>query len=286
MTHPARPDAVLEVEDLVVRYGAGADVLRGVSFALGSTEIVGLIGASGAGKSTLLRAIQRLVEPASGSVRLGGTELTSLGSSDLRAARRRMGMIFQEHALVGRLSVMENVLCGTLGRTGFWQALRRRFNEADVVEAFRLLHRMGLDGFEDRRGDELSGGQKQRVGIARALIQNPDLLLVDEPTASLDPAASVRIMTLISEVCRESGLAALINLHDVPLARRFCPRILALHEGRIAFDGPASDLTDAVLTDVYGKEAVESYVVGGPDSELGYPDPEVGGLSSETSRVD
>lgn len=266
MTQRSRQDVVLEVEDLVVRYGAGADVLRRVSFTLGSAEIVGLIGASGAGKSTLLRAIQRLVEPASGSVRLGGTELTSLGAADLRAARRRMGMIFQEHALVDRLSVMENVLCGTLGRTGFWQAVRRRFDEDDIADAFRLLHRMGLEGYENRRADELSGGQKQRVGIARALIQNPDLLLVDEPTASLDPAASVRIMTLISEVCRESGLAALINLHDVPLARRFCPRILALHEGRIAFDGSSADLTDAVLTEVYGEEAVESHVVGGADA--------------------
>lgn len=275
MTRPLPSDAVLDVEDLVVRYGAGDDVLRGVSFTLGATEIVGLIGASGAGKSTLLRAVQRLVEPASGSVRLRGTELTTLGTAELRAARRRMGMIFQEHALVDRLSVMENVLCGTLGRTGFWQAIRRRFNEADVVEAFRLLQRMGLDGFEDRRADELSGGQKQRVGIARALIQNPDLLLVDEPTASLDPAASVRIMTLISEVCRESGLAALINLHDVPLARRFCPRILALHEGRIAFDGPSADLTDDVLTQVYGADAVESHAVRGADAEAGGPDGEV-----------
>ncbi len=264
--------SVLEVEDLVVRYGTGADVLRGVSFTLAPAEIVGLIGASGAGKSTLLRAVQRLVEPSSGSVRLGGTELTTLGTTELRSARRRMGMIFQEHALIDRLSVMENVLCGTLGRTGFWQAVRRRFDEADVSEAFRLLHRMGLEGFEDRRCDELSGGQKQRVGIARALIQNPDLLLVDEPTASLDPAASVRIMTLISDVCRESGLAALINLHDVPLARRFCPRILALHEGRLAFDGPSLDLTDDVLTAVYGEEAVESHVVPTPGSEVGRAD--------------
>ena len=259
MTSPEK-GYVLQVDDLDVRYSSEVDVLRGVSFALQPNEIVGLIGASGAGKSTLLRAIQRLVEPSSGSVRLGGTELTTLGSAELRDARRRMGMIFQEHALVDRLTVMENVLCGTLGRTGFWQAIRRTFAAADVTEAFRLLDRMGLDGYEDRRCDELSGGQKQRVGIARALIQDPELLLVDEPTASLDPAASVRIMTLISEVCAENGLAAVINLHDVPLARRFCPRILALHEGRIAFDGPPAGLTDAVLTQVYGEEAVEPHV--------------------------
>ena len=223
---------------------------------------MGLIGASGSGKSTLLRSIQRLVEPTSGSVMLRGAELTALGAAELREARRRMGMIFQEHALVERLTVMENVLCGTLGRTGFWKALRRDFDAEDVAEAFRLLDRMGLAGLEDRRCDELSGGQKQRVGIARALIQNPELLLVDEPTASLDPAASVRIMSLIAEVCAENGLAAVINMHDVALARRFCPRILGLHEGRIVFDGPPADLDDAVLTEIYGEEAVRPHGVG------------------------
>lgn len=263
MTAPT-PPRVLEVENLVVGYASEAAVLRGVSFTLGANEIVGLIGASGAGKSTLLRAVQRLVEPTSGSMRLGGMELTTLGATELRHARRRMGMIFQEHALVGRLTVMENVLCGTLGRTGFWRSIRRDFDPADLTEAFRLLERMGLSGLEDRRCDELSGGQKQRVGIARALIQNPELLLVDEPTASLDPAASARIMTLVSEVCAEGRLAAVINLHDVPLARRFCQRILGLHEGRIVFDGTPSSLTDDVLTEIYGREAIESHVVGGP----------------------
>jgi phosphonate transport system ATP-binding protein len=254
--------AVLQVEDLVVGYSSEGDVLRGLSFSLEANEIVGLIGASGAGKSTLLRSIQRLVEPRSGSIKLRGVDLTVLRATDLRAARRRMGMIFQEHALVERLTVMENVLCGTLGRTGFWQAFRRKFAADDVGEAFRLLDRMGLEGLEGRRCDELSGGQKQRVGIARALIQNPELLLVDEPTASLDPAASVRIMRLIAEVCRESGLAAVINLHDVALARRFCPRILGLQEGRIVFDGPPADLDDEVLTEIYGEEAVEPHVAG------------------------
>ena len=260
--------AVLRVDDLVVGYASEGEVLRGLSFALEANEIVGLIGASGAGKSTLLRSVQRLVEPTSGSISLRGEELTTLGSTELRAARRRMGMIFQEHALVERLTVMENVLCGTLGRTGFWPAIRRRFDGEDVVDAFRLLDRMGLSGLEDRRCDELSGGQKQRVGIARALIQNPELLLVDEPTASLDPAASVRIMSLIAEVCAESGLAAIINLHDVGLARRFCPRILGLHEGRIVFDGPPRDLDDAVLTEIYGEEAVEPHVVGSRQDDV------------------
>lgn len=247
----------LRIEKLLVRYGRGEPAIAGVSLAVGVREVVGLIGASGAGKSTLLRAVQRLVEPESGRVWLDGTELTALGRAELRAARRRLGMIFQEHALVGRLTVMENVLAGTLGRTGFWKSVRRRFDPSDIGEAFALLDRVGLTGFENARADELSGGQKQRVGIARALIQHPDVLLVDEPTASLDPATSVRIMTLITQICRERGLAALINLHDVPLARRFCPRIVGLVAGRVAFDGQASALDETVLRHVYGSEAVE-----------------------------
>jgi phosphonate transport system ATP-binding protein len=248
----------LRLRELVVRYGTEPPVIAGVTLDVASREIVGLIGASGAGKSTLLRSVQRLVQPESGEIWLDGTELTRLPSDALRGARRRIGMIFQEHALIGRLTVMENVLAGTLGRTGFWKSLRRRFDANDVDEAFGLLERVGLTGLEDQRCDALSGGQKQRVGIARALIQHPDVLLVDEPTASLDPATSVRIMTLITEVCRERGLAAVINMHNVPLARRFCPRILGLVGGRIVFDGPPAALDDVVLERVYGSEAVEA----------------------------
>ena len=209
---------LLSVRELVVAYGRDAPVVRGVSFDLEPQEIVGLIGASGSGKSTILRAIQRLVVAASGTIELEGVELSALRPKELRRARLRMGMIFQEHALVGRLTVMENVLCGALGRTDLIPSIRRRFAPEDIAEAFRLLERVGLGGLEDRRCDELSGGQQQRVGIARAILQHPDVLLVDEPTASLDPATSARIMALIAEVCREGGLAAVINLHDVPLA--------------------------------------------------------------------
>ena len=259
----------LKIEDLVVRYGRGESVISGVSIELAPKEIVALIGASAAGKSTLLRAVQRLVEPESGQILLDGVELTHLTRAELRGARRRLGMIFQEHALIERLSVMENVLAGTLGRTGFWQSVRRRFAPEDVQEAFGLLERVGLTGLEDTRCDELSGGQKQRVGIARALIQHPDVLLVDEPTASLDPATSVRIMTLITEICSERGLAAIINLHDVPLARRFCPRIIGLKDGKVVFDGPPSALDDTVLRHVYGDEAVgaETAVAAGADGQ-------------------
>jgi phosphonate transport system ATP-binding protein len=247
----------LRIEHLVVRYAAAhKPALDDFSLDLEQGEIVGLIGPSGAGKSSLLRAIQRLVEPESGRVLLVDTDITTLSRRELRRARRRMGMIFQDHALVDRLTVMENVLSGTLGRVGFWSSVRRRFPAADVEEAFGLLDRVGLTGFEDRRCDGLSGGQKQRVGIARALMQHPDVLLVDEPTASHDPATSVRIMSLLTGVCQERGLAAIINLHDVPLARRFCARIVGMSEGRLVSDGPASSLDDELLRGIYGDEAV------------------------------
>jgi phosphonate transport system ATP-binding protein len=163
-------------------------------------------------------------------------------------------MIFQEYALVERLTVMENVLSGRLGYVGFWQSCMRRFPQADVEEAFRLLGRVGLDQAADKRADELSGGQRQRVGICRALIQNPDLLLVDEPTASLDPKTSRQIMRLIKELCTERRLAAIINIHDVMLAQMFAERIVGLRLGEIVYDGAPSGLTAEALTRIYGEE--------------------------------
>jgi phosphonate transport system ATP-binding protein len=213
-----------------------------------------LIGPSGAGKSTLIRCINRLVEPSSGRVLLGQEELTKLGAGALRRARRRMGMIFQEYALVERLSVMENVLSGQLGYVGFWQSWLRRFPQSAIDEAFRLLERVGLDTMVDKRADELSGGQRQRVGIARALIQDPEILLIDEPTASLDPKTSRQIMRLICELCEERGLAAIINIHDVALAQMFVQRVVGLQLGRIVYDGPPEGLTADALTEIYGEE--------------------------------
>jgi phosphonate transport system ATP-binding protein len=163
-------------------------------------------------------------------------------------------MIFQEYALVERLTVMENVLSGRLGYVGFWRSWFRRFPQSDVDEAFRLLARVGLDDIADKRADELSGGQRQRVGICRALIQNPDLLLVDEPTASLDPKTSRQIMRLITELCHERRLSAIINIHDVMLAQIFAERIVGLQLGVIVYDGPPTGLTPEVLTKIYGEE--------------------------------
>jgi phosphonate transport system ATP-binding protein len=243
---------VLEVSQLAKTYPTGDHALRGVSLTIEGHDAVFVIGPSGAGKSTLLRCINRLVEPDAGSVRLDGREITTLGGADLRAARRDMAMIFQEFNLVERLSVMENVLSGRLGYVSLWKAWRRRFPPADVAAAFRTLARVGLEGFENKRADELSGGQRQRVGIARALVQRPKILLVDEPTSSLDPRTSEAVMRLIVDLAAEDGIPALVNIHDVPLARAFARRIIGLNAGLVVYEGPVEGLTEAVLERIYG----------------------------------
>lgn len=245
---------MLELRNLEKRYATGDLALKGVNLHVAAGEVVGLIGPSGAGKSTLIRCVNRLVEPSAGTVLLDGEDLTALSGSALRRARRQIGMIFQEYALVERLTVMENVLSGRLGYTGFWASWFRRFAPQDIARAYELLERVGLSGMENKRADALSGGQRQRVGIARALMQSPKLLLVDEPTASLDPKTSRQIMRLILELCGEQGLAAIINIHDVVLATEFLPRIVGLRAGSVVFDGPASTVDHEVLTRIYGDE--------------------------------
>lgn len=243
----------LRLENLVKRYGSKV-ALSGVSLEIGEGEVIALIGPSGAGKSTLIRCINRLVAPSNGRIFLGDTELSNLGAGKLRRARRHIGMIFQEFALVERLTVMENVLSGRLGYVGFWRSWFRRFPQRDIELAFSLLDRVGLRDFVDQRADQLSGGQRQRVGIARALMQEPDLLLVDEPTASLDPKTARQIMRLISELCTERNLTAVINIHDVPLAKIFVPRIVGLKDGAVVFDGDPNELNNDMLTRIYGEE--------------------------------
>lgn len=245
---------MLKLENLTKRYNTGDLALQGIDLSIPNGQVLALIGPSGAGKSTLIRCINRLVEPTNGSAILNEVNLTKLSSRALRKSRRKMGMIFQEYALVERLTVMENVLSGRLGYVGFWKSFLRRFPKKDINEAFRLLDRVGLLEMADKRADELSGGQRQRVGICRALIQDPDLLLVDEPTASLDPKTSRQIMRLINELCQERGLTAIINIHDVLLAQMFSQRIVGLALGNIVYDGSPEGLTPEVLTKIYGEE--------------------------------
>jgi phosphonate transport system ATP-binding protein len=246
---------VLEIARLEKTYPTGDHALHAISFRVDGAEPVFIIGPSGAGKSTLLRCINRLVEPDAGLIRLDGVEVTALEGAALRGARRGMGMIFQEFNLVERLTVMENVLSGRLGYVSLWRAWRRRFPAEDVEAAFTTLARVGLAGFENKRADALSGGQRQRVGIARALVQRPKILLVDEPTSSLDPKTSEAVMRLIVELAGEDRIPALVNIHDVPIARVFARRIIGLNAGRIVYDGPVRGLTQEMLERIYGPAA-------------------------------
>jgi phosphonate transport system ATP-binding protein len=244
--------------------------LNNITLEIPDGQLVALIGPSGAGKSTLIRCVNRLVDATTGTINLGEREITSLSNKELRRARRRMGMIFQEYALVERLTVMENVLSGRLGYVNFWQSLFRKYPKESVREAYRLLDRVDLMHMVDKRADELSGGQRQRVGICRALIQDPELLLVDEPTASLDPKTSRQIMRLIKELCEERGLATIINIHDVALAQMFSERVVGLKLGEIVYDGSPKGLTPEVLTEIYGEEDWEK-TIEKVDNENGSP---------------
>jgi len=262
---------MLKISGLSKIYPTGTVALKSISFTVEEPKVIAIIGPSGAGKSTLIRCINRLVEPTSGKIMLGDLDVLVLGRRDLRRARRRMGMIFQEYNLVERLTVMENLLAGRLGYVGFWRTYSRKFPAEDVAAAFALLERVGLSGYQNTRADALSGGERQRVGISRALMQRPDLLLVDEPTASLDPKTSRQIMRILVELAHERGTPALVNLHDVGLAQSFSDRMIGLRGGEVVFDGPPDQLTAQVLTAIYGEEDWSTTIRKIP-SESGKPD--------------
>ncbi|TEW53260.1 phosphonate ABC transporter ATP-binding protein [Psychromonas sp. RZ22] len=246
--------STLTLKGLTKHYSAADKALTNVSFTVDEGEIVGLIGPSGAGKSTLIRCINRLTEPTSGKVIFSEKNLVSMSKNQLRTARREIGMIFQEYALIERLTVMENVLSGRLGYVSFWRSFTRKFSKEDVNTAYKLLETVGLLEHANKRVDALSGGQRQRVGIARALAQKPKLLLIDEPTAALDPRTARQIMRLISEICVKHQLPAIINIHDVQLAKQFVQRIVGLKAGEVVFDGKPNTLDESVLTTIYGEE--------------------------------
>jgi phosphonate transport system ATP-binding protein len=246
--------SALSIRNLDKEYARGKPVLRGISLEIGATGITAIIGPSGTGKSTLIRCVNRLVEPTAGEIRFQGEDLVKLDRKGLRLARRQIGMVFQEYNLVERLSVMENLLCGRLGYVSPWNAWLRKYPQADIDRAFCLLDTVGLAGFANQRADSLSGGQRQRVGIARAIMQEPKLLLADEPTSSLDPKTSVEIMALISAVCRDNGIPVMVNMHDVELAKRFADRIIGMSGGAIVYDGGPAGLDDGVLKKIYGGE--------------------------------
>jgi phosphonate transport system ATP-binding protein len=252
---------MLQIQNLSKSYVEGKPVLRGINLSIKGAGLTAIIGASGTGKSTLLRCINRLVDPSEGQILFAATssspaiDLAALSGSGLRAARRQIGMVFQEYNLVERLSVMENLLTGRLGYINAFSAWRRKFADADIAYGLELLRIVGLEAFANQRADSLSGGQRQRVGIARALMQRPALLLADEPTSSLDPKTSVEIMQLLQAQGRERNIPILVNMHDVELAKRFADRIVGMRGGLVVFDGKASDLTDGILNDIYGGDS-------------------------------
>jgi phosphonate transport system ATP-binding protein len=246
---------VLEVKNLRAAYGA-REILKGVSFSLNADDFFAIIGPSGAGKSTLIRCVNRLVEPSGGEICFNGRDIVKVPVQELREVRRNIGMIFQEFNLIERLSVIDNVLTGRLGYTGTLRSLFRAYTKADIEQALKLLDRVGLSEHIDKRADRLSGGQRQRVGIARALIQNPKLLLVDEPTSSLDPKIAREVMGLIREMAREFHIPVLCNIHDVDLACDFCSHVIGLQDGIKKFDGPPAELDKRALQDIYAMEVL------------------------------
>jgi phosphonate transport system ATP-binding protein len=246
---------VLSLRGLSKAYRPGQPVLRHIDLDIVEEGVVAIIGPSGTGKSTLIRCINRLVDPTAGQILFRSSDVARLKGRALREARRHIGMVFQEYNLVERLSVIENVLCGKLGSLPLWRPLLRRFEPQDIEQAFELLASVGLGPeFATRRADALSGGQRQRVGISRALMQQPDLILADEPTSSLDPRTAVEIMELLAGLAQTRRMPVVMNIHNVELARRHACRIIGMRQGEIVFDGPPEALRDSDLTAIYGGE--------------------------------
>ncbi len=248
---------MLRIEGLRKVFPGGVVAIDDVSLTVPDGEFLVIIGLSGSGKSTLLRCVNRLVEPTAGKIWLDDVELTRLAPAELRQARKRMGMIFQQFNLVKRSSVLTNVLSGRLGSTSAWQSLAGRFPPQDYHRALANLERVGIPEKAYQRADTLSGGQQQRVAIARALMQEPKLMLADEPVASLDPATSHSVMKYLEEINQQDGITVLCNLHFLSLARRYATRVIALKAGRIVFDGLPTEIDEARFRAIYGEEAVE-----------------------------
>lgn len=248
---------MLKIENLTKIYDNGFKALDNVSLEIPDGQFVAIIGLSGSGKSTLLRCINRLVDPTEGRIIWNGLDITAANDEDLRLIRRRIGMIFQQFNLVKRSSVMTNVLSGRLGYTNTLYSLINYFPARDREAALANLARVGIRDQAFKRADNLSGGQQQRVGIARALMQNPELMLADEPVASLDPATSHSVMKYLELLNKEDGITVLCSLHFLSLARAYADRVIALKDGVLQFDGLPRDIDETRFREIYGEDAVE-----------------------------
>lgn len=246
---------MLRVEHLTKIYDDGTVALRDVSFEVPDGQFLAIIGLSGSGKSTLLRCINRLIDPTEGRILWNDEDITAASHEEMRRIRRRIGMVFQHFNLVSRSKVVTNVLAGRLGYTSPALAIVNRFSRADREMAKRQLERVGLETKANNRAEELSGGQQQRVGIARAMMQEPEMILADEPVASLDPVLAHSIMQYLETINKEEQVTILCSLHFLDLVHRYGQQVIALNEGELVFEGAPSQIDDEMFKDIYGQEA-------------------------------
>ena len=246
---------MLEIKNLTKVYEGGTQALYDVSFTVKPGEFLAVIGLSGSGKSTLLRCINRLIEPTDGQIIWNGQDITAASQDEMLRIRRKIGMIFQHFNLVSRSRVITNVLAGRLGYVNPAMSLLNRFPKSDMDMALNQLDRVSIADQAYKRADELSGGQQQRVGIARAMMQEPEIILADEPVASLDPVLAHSIMQHLETINKEDGVMVLCSLHFLDLVHRYADRAIALNEGKLMFDGSPEDIDDEKFKEIYGKEA-------------------------------
>jgi phosphonate transport system ATP-binding protein len=248
-------EPAVRIADLGMVYPGGVRALEGVNLEVGEGEFLAVLGLSGSGKSTLLRCINRLIDPSEGKVWIFGQEITALSGSDLRRLRRQVAMIFQQFNLVRRHTVLSNVLAGSLGRSRLLPSLMISFPANERHHALQHLERVGLGDRAGSRADALSGGQQQRVAVARALMQEPRLILADEPVASLDPALRHSVMRHVEALNREEGLTVICSLHDIDLVERYATRLVALRDGRLVWEGLPKDFDRGTFKEIYGEDA-------------------------------
>jgi phosphonate transport system ATP-binding protein len=263
MTH------AIEVRGLSKSFRADRKALDDVTLHIAPGEMVALLGASGSGKSTLLRHVAGFVTGDAGEILVNGRHVQRNGrlAANVRKVRGEIGFVFQQFNLVGRLPVITNVLAGMLARVPKWRSLLRIFKADEVQGGLDALAQVGIDDYAFQRASTLSGGQQQRAAIARTLVQNARVILADEPIASLDPESSRRVMALLTQINRTRKVAVLVSLHQVDVAMRYCPRVVALRHGKVVYDGPSAALTPGMLRDLYGTEADELLLDSVPEED-------------------